>query len=124
MFDQKDCWFNNNIRNFFNIDIYNYPFNTNQGHCLINQDQYRVLVYRQENLRNNHEMINFWLNTSDILLVSENESKTKWYYDLYKKLLENIKFSQEILDKVYDNKKIRHFYSDTEISNFYKYYLS
>ena len=69
-------------------------------------------------------MINSWLNTNDILLVSENESKTKWYYDLYKKLLENIKFSQEILDKVYDNKKIRYFYSDTEISNFYKYYLS
>ena len=124
MFDQKDCWFNNNIRNFFNIDIYNYPFDTDQGHIIINQDQYRVLVYRQENLKNNHEMINSWLNTNDILLVSENESKTKWYYDLYKKLLENIKFSQEILDKVYDNKKIRYFYSDTEISNFYKYYLS
>jgi hypothetical protein len=124
MFDQNDCWFNNNIRNFFDIDIYNYSFDTSQGYILINQDKYRTLVYRQENLRDNHKMINSWLNTNDILLVSENESKTKWYYDLYKQLLKNIKFSQEILDKVYDNKKIRHFYSDTEISNFYKHYLS
>lgn len=124
IFDSNNCWFNNNIRKFFNIDIYNYPFDPKKGYTIINQNQYKILVYRQENLNENHAMINDWLGTNQVRLHKENESTTKWYYELYHEVKKNIHIPKIILDQIFQNKKIRHFYSDTEISNFYQKYMS
>jgi hypothetical protein len=51
-------------------------------------------------------------------LYHSNVGNNKYYYDVYQEFKNTIRIPQWYIDKMYDFKYMRHFYSETEIEAF------
>lgn len=109
-------WFDTEIKELFDVDVFDHPFDHNRGYTLIEQGNVRLLVFRLED-------VNRTLNDGlRLLLGSEykdwegqaNVGEKKQSGDQYRSLLESFKMRASICDKVYSSRYARHFYTDQE----------
>jgi len=121
---EENCWFDNNIKKYFDIDVYEHNL---QNDCLIlSNNNVEILLYKYERLSSYADSL-----ISNFLSIKDNSFSLKnqnpyLQSQLKEKIIEfkmNLKLSKNDLDCIFDNKKIRHFYRDEEIKNFLSRYL-
>jgi len=123
-FDEMDnyvnTWFDKELKEVFNIDIYRYPFNYSKGYITITQRKNSVLLLRYEDLKDNFDStIPAFLNLDKpIRVIYSNDATRKWYADSYRYVLNNIKIPKKVCERIYSTRYVKYFYSEEMISKF------
>lgn len=109
-------WFDDELRETLGIDVYAQPFPKEQGYIELRNGPFELLVLRTE-LPDAEKAfaIQQYLDLRQFEIVRENESKHKWYADLYTHFKQNLGLPQDHIDAVCAAKYTQHFYSDREI---------
>lgn len=109
-------WFDEELKQVFGIDVYEYPFDYEKGFTIINKDNIQVLVIRLENLSNCFaEAVSNLLDSSqDIQLINRNLSKNKRHFSAYKTCKQKIVLPETVCQKICDSRYVKHFYSEDE----------
>ena len=111
-------WFDLQLKKYFDIDIYKYPFDKKSGYTIIKEGNLEVLVLRLENIKMLENVIGEFVEVENFKLVNANEAKNKIYKYLYKHIRENINLPKEYFDCYIHNKKALHFYTREELQVF------
>ncbi len=113
-------WFDNEIKKHLGIDVYDYEFDKNSGFSIINDRNINLLIIKMEKLRENgEEAIKNFLGLENFNLEEHNLSADKWYSNLLKDFRNQISYSQNFADNLYNSKYLQHFYTEDEIKEFY-----
>ena len=113
--DTEFDWFDQEIRRFTGIDIFDYPFDRVKGYGLIRQGEWEILVLKTEKLSDNEKVIGEFAGIPNFKLKNDNVAGKKPYRYLYANLKHDLKISREIVEYYYtDNERMDHFYTEEE----------
>ncbi|WP_375534268.1 putative capsular polysaccharide synthesis family protein [Alteribacillus sp. HJP-4] len=112
-------WFHEEFKKAWNVDIYAYPFNKEEGHAVIEKDNMEILLLKMEKLDDSEEVLREFLELDHFSLIKDNMSEKKWYHSVYKEFKSMIKPSEEYINKLYSTSYMKHFYSNEE-QKYYK----
>lgn len=117
--DTPLVWFDLELKPFFGIDVYSEPFPEEKGYKIYSNATTELLLLKAEELNYcfSNAMWDF-LSVKDICLKSTNQASQKIYSNIYKQFIERIVLPQWYIDKMYESKLVRHFYSEREIQSF------
>jgi len=119
--DYTCTWFDNELKKVFGFDVYAVKFDYEKGYNIFETEHAGILLIRLENLsKYGPEAMRKFLGIQDPQLVNANEGTEKFDKQVYHQLLERISFPETTLDKVYNSRYSRHFYTDAEILAFKK----
>lgn len=111
-------WFDYEIKQLFDIDIYQYPFDKKKGYSIIKKNNVEILVLKMEQLAYLEKVISDFAGNMEIHLNKVNEGQNKLYSYTYKELKNTICLNRDYFDYYYDNnERLKHFYTDDEINN-------
>lgn len=112
-------WFNDEIKQVFEVDIYKYPFDCEKGYAVIEKGNISILVLKLEKLNALESVIGKFVQAEDFQLVNANEAKDKPYRYMYEEFKQNVKLPQSYVDSYYKgNPYMDHFYSEEEKEGF------
>ena len=111
-------WFDLQLKNYFDIDVYKYPFDKKTGYTIIKEGHLEVLVLRLENMKMLENVIGEFVEVKNFRLVNANESRNKIYKYLYNYVKENIVLPKEYFDCYMNNEKALHFYTREDLQGF------
>lgn len=104
-------WLDRNIKHFFGINVYDYPF-PEQGYATYENGAYRVLLMKAEIKDSDKEAaIRQFLNLSAFKLENTNVGSEKAYAGLYHDFKNKARFPKAYLDELIDTPYFRHFYT-------------
>ena len=118
-----DCnpltWFDNELKSVFKIDVFDSNFPVEKGFKIYDNAYANVLLIRLEDLdRCASAAFNRFLGLKGIKILPRYLGSEKAYADIYRKFLDRIIIPPSYLEKVYQSKICRHFYTDVELSEF------
>ncbi|KPA09281.1 family 2 glycosyl transferase [Candidatus Magnetomorum sp. HK-1] len=124
-FDEKidyACnWFDKEIKDVFEFDIFSNEFDKNQGYQIYSTKYSDILILRLENLSACHKKaFKEFLGIPNFTLLHDNTGKNKWYSEIYDQILKEIDISDYVLDKIYHSRYASHFYTKKECIDFKK----
>ncbi|MDJ0662083.1 MAG: putative capsular polysaccharide synthesis family protein [Crocosphaera sp.] len=109
-------WFDRNIKNIFNIDVFSQEFPKDQGYKIFTRENVEVLLIRTEDIDSKiEEAMKKFMNLEDFNLINANIAKKKKYAKKYKKFQQIINLPESYIDEMYNSKYAQHFYSEEEI---------
>jgi len=112
-------WFDREFLPTTGVNIYDYPFDKEEGYAVIQTERYDILVLQCEMLKNNLLRIQEFLGLSKPFELAQlNVGDNKWYRLLYKEFKKNYRPSKELVDTLYSSQFMKHFYSKTDIKKF------
>lgn len=113
-------YFEYEFKQNLNIDIYNYPFNKDEGYDIIKCENMEIFIYQLEKLNSIYKNLLDFLNikNKETNLVTYFRAEERWDAKYYKETVKNIQISQEYFDTCYNSPYVKHFYSDTDIEKF------
>ena len=118
LFDWSD-WFDRQVRNPFGIDVYSRPFPREVGFDVFEGPRVRLLLLRLESLDScGDAAFRRFLNIPSLRPGRRNESEGKEYKELYKRFRREAVIPEEVLDRMYESRMGRHFYTDEELDRF------
>lgn len=109
-------WFDRELKEVFDINVYDYPYNHEDGYLIICVGTVEVLLIRAEDLdRSFQEAIGKFLNLdASIELKLANIGSDKKFAVSYKHVKKNIILSANACEKIYQSEYARHFYTENE----------
>jgi hypothetical protein len=107
-------WFDLELKPFIGIDVFKNAFSTEQGYAVYENRFARVLVYRFEVLDRLPGLLQTFLNWNIPTLMESNIGAKKAYAEQYRHVRENLRLPKEFVTSLYDDKLMRHFYSEAE----------
>ena len=111
-------WFDNEMKQTFNLDIYKHSFEKKKGFKIYKKNETNLLLYRLEDLsRVYSEGIKQLLGLNSKQLLSGNIKSDK---TLYKQFIKKIRIPDNLLEKYYKSKYFENFYSDQDKARFLK----
>ncbi|ACK64155.1 conserved hypothetical protein [Rippkaea orientalis PCC 8801] len=112
-------WLDRHITNVFGIDILGKDFPKNKGYQIFKTDNIEILLIRMEdiNLKIVEAMREF-MNIENFTLSKVNIGDEKKYANKYQQFKQSINLPESYLNKMYNSKYTKHFYSENEIENF------
>lgn len=114
-----DEWFEKELVGIFGFDPFVKKFNTKLGYQLYKKDKYEILILRLENANDIFPVaIKKLLGIKNVQMVHESDLTTKKYIGEKYKILKQLKYPEEFVNKVYDLKYVNHFYTKAEIEEF------
>jgi len=120
-FVHKDplVWFDVELKRFTGIDVYEFDFSHEKGFRIYENEDFRVLLIRLENLNAciSEAMDNF-MGIKKFTLINENVSDHKEYAKFYKELKRRITLPDDYIEEMYASKMAAHFYTESELQNF------
>ncbi len=118
-FDSKiESFFDLQFKPFWNIDIYEYPFEKERGYSVYHIGNLNIMIYQLEKINFLEKEIGEFLKIKNFKLVRVNDSVDKWYLNVYKKAKKELKLDKNYFEKCYSGKFMKHFYSDEDIAIF------
>jgi hypothetical protein len=112
-------WFDREFAPALGIDVYDEAFDPACGYAVLSRPAVRVLLARQENLRDAPEVLGSFLGRPDAVPVpARNEGASKEYAARYRDFLSNVRLPAAVLDQAYNSRYARHFYADGELEQF------
>ena len=92
---------------------------------MLEKSKYKVFLIKLEKL-NEDKTLSALSNFCDerIEVSNTNRASQKWYSGVYKDFKNNIKPTENFLDKIYSTKTCQHFYSEQEINLLKDKYLN
>jgi hypothetical protein len=114
-------FFDRELKAVFGVDVYNNDFPKSTGYQIFNDKIADVLLIRLEDInRCAGEAFKRFLNIDNFKLKNENVGSDKLYSELYTRFKQQITFPKSYIDRFYNSKFMRHFYSKEEIKRFLK----
>jgi len=112
-------WFDREFAPALAIDVFGEAFDPALGHAVISRKSARVLLLRQENLRDAPQVLGEFLGFPEPISVpARNEAAGKEYAARYREFLRSVRLPPAVLDQAYGSRYARHFYSDEELGQF------
>ena len=116
-------WFDVELKHALDIDVYEVTFPAQKGFSIIENSHVKLLLLRMEDLNRCAEQAFYeFLGLENFSLKKGNYGEDKYYAMIYKSFLDYIKIPEEYFLKLYESKFCRHFYLESEIANFKKYW--
>ena len=117
--DQICSWFDKEIKDVFQFDVFSAPFDTINGYKIFSSSYSDILIMRLEDLAAccQKAMYDF-LGIENFVLIDKNKGEKKWYADLYNQSLNTIKIPEFYLDQIYNSRFAKHFYTSEELQTF------
>lgn len=111
-------WFDEELKYFMGIDLFNYPFDKEKGALYIKEGKIELLVLTAEKLNFNKDIIVKFINNESFEFINSNVSNEKWYSEINKNFKDNYKISFQKYEHFYSSKTVNYFYSKEDILNF------
>ena len=116
-------WLNTELKSFFGIDVFEYPFDHEKGFSIISKGNVDLLTIRTENLNKCFKnAIKDFIGIDNITMINENVGEHKHYSNLYKFIKDKFVLKEAYANDIYNSntmsKVVNHFYSDNEVKNF------
>lgn len=112
-------WYQQQIYNVFDINIFNQPFPKERGYELYQGSKTDLLLIKLECLNHCHQLaFKEWLGVEHFSLVKANIAENKIYTDLYRAFNNKVVVSNEMMERMHALEYVRHFYTDNEITEF------
>ncbi len=112
-------WFDRYLKPVFDFDIYSHEFDKEKGYQIYHSKDADILCHKLEKLKDCHkEAFEEFLGIKDFPLVNDNSSSARYYGELYKKTVHNLTVPDDVLDRIYACRTVRHFYSEKEVEGF------
>lgn len=124
--DYATQWFNREINDIFQFDIYKYKFDQKKGYHIYEIKNADILVIRLENLTTCFDiaMKSLLRSSKEYKLKLYNVGEEKIYNQLYNSVKTKIKIPLSVLDRIYSSCYAKTFYSENEISQFKKRWMA
>jgi hypothetical protein len=108
-------WLEHELSGMLDIDVYASPFPTDKGYAIYHSDRADVLLFRLRDLnRSVTQAVHEFLGFQDFCLNNANVGDRKAYADVYQAFKASIVFPSAFLDRMYDSRFARHFYTESE----------
>ena len=112
-------WFDKEFEPLYGLDVFNTPFDMDQGYAIYRNDFADVLLLKLESLdRSVAGAFREFLGIDDFRLVTTNTAENKEYAHVYRSFRMQLALPDDYLDQVYDSRMARHFYTPEEIAVF------
>lgn len=112
-------WFDTEINQTLDIDVYEYLFPKDIGYLSIIKENIELLIIKVEiDDSIKEKAISEFLGIEDFKLVNSNVAKEKEYGKTYRAFTQNINLPQSYLEILYNSEYMKHFYNDAEIESF------
>lgn len=115
-------WFEHEFKSALGLDLRSEPLDSGQGWFILEKGNLRVLALRLEDLEQVfHEAAGRLLGRNaplDAPFVRTNLARERDYYPEYLQVRERLKLPEKILDALYSDPYVRHFYALDEIARF------
>lgn len=114
-------WFDDELKAYFDVDIYSVPFDKVSGYTIINAPNFDLLIMRLEDLSFAFDkaMTQFTGVNGWEIGPGENTAGDKFYSQMYKRFKEQVVIAPSVLSKVYNSKYFNHFYSPKDKERFF-----
>ena len=119
-FDYVNQWFDRELKAVFGIDVFAEPFPIDTGFALYRKDRVEALVIRHEDLSTTGpQAIGAFLGLGGRLEIKKAPlSEGPKDVSPYCEVLERVRLSDELCQKIYSGKLVRHFYNQDMIDAF------
>ncbi|MFP5272239.1 putative capsular polysaccharide synthesis family protein [Coleofasciculus sp.] len=118
-------WFNFELKDHLNVDLFAASTLAGRNYYIDNTKLARVLWLKLESLNDSYQSaFKDFLGIQNFNLVQANVGLNKRYKNLYKIFLRNVNLPVDYLDNIYQTELVRHFYSKSEIEQFYQRWKS
>lgn len=116
-------WFDQEIKELFGIDIFDFEFDKKNGAVIINEGDIQILLMTLEKLKNQEAKLASFLGIEEISLSSTNRSEKKNYNRKYNQFMNQIEIPDNYIKEMYESKYMKHFYTQDEINDFKKKWI-
>ena len=114
-------WFDREMNNIFDFDIFNFEFDKNSGFNVYNINGVSKLVFKIEKFKDiAKKQIGNFVNDNEFEIINDNISTEKEYKKLYKEFCSSIILPKEFIEYQYSSKYAKFFYTNKELNNFSK----
>lgn len=104
-------WFDQELKYYFEVDIFQHRFDKETGHALIKTKNIEVLLLTSESINQNVQNIAEFVNHKHLDLTNGNISEKKWYSGIYKEFTRAYTIPIGEAEKIYNSKTVKHFYN-------------
>lgn len=112
-------WFDKEFKNYLNIDVYENPFPHEKKYQIIKKGMTEILLMRTEDLSTLfYDAMKDFMGINFKKMIDANVGKNKEYSKLYTTFKNSLPVTKNELDKRYNTKYTRHFYTNDEILQF------
>jgi hypothetical protein len=113
-------WFDKELKRTFNVDVFDYPFDTDAGYAIIKRNNIHVLIIRLENLDQvlSGALEHFMGVQHSPIIARANVRAQTSHADMYTKVRNKIVLPRSACVRVYSSRFARHFYSQAELDSF------
>ena len=111
-------WFKDEFEKLTGVDIFKYSFDQKSGYQIIKERNIEVLVLTLEKLSDNEDIIKEFLNAPNFSLENKNIGEKKKYNSQYSDFKRNFIPTATLLEYLYHNKVVNHFYDKEQIDDF------
>jgi hypothetical protein len=113
-------WFEREFNKTLQIDVYSEPFSMLGWKTYFHQS-YHILIMQAELMdHQKEEVIRGFTGMINFQLENYNISSQKWYSHLFKNFQEKLVIPQDYAEKMLNSKFTQHFYTASQIEQFYK----
>ena len=125
-FEKGDMeWFDEQIKRFFKINIFDYPFDIESGYSIVKQGNIEILLIKMEKLSELEDVRGEFLGIKDFKLQKNNIGEEKPYRFALQEYKKSFSLSQEELENIYYKfVYTRYFYSEEERRDFYNKWVN
>jgi hypothetical protein len=110
-------WFDMEMKNSLNIDVYDYDFPKKEGYLYLAKESLELLIMKCEIPDSTKEhVLSDFLNINNFSLKRNNTAQNKDYYKVYQKFIKRINLPRSYIDMMCDSKYMNHFYEYSEIA--------
>lgn len=121
---QEFQWFDGQMKKFFQIDVFEYPFDRYKGYSIIKKGNIELLLLKMERINELENIIGGFLGIEQFHLCRENVSEEKAYRFALREYKRCFSISQARLEEIYLNdERMKHFYTEEERSDLYMKWL-
>lgn len=123
-----DKWFKQELEKFFNINVYKEPFDHSKGYKIYSINGHDILIIRLENAKDKlEEAMREFIKISGINMsccgVYENRKVGNDFIQKYKDI-KSMNFPLDFINKNYNLKYSKHFYTKNEIESYKKGWIN
>lgn len=109
-------WFDRELKQFCGIDVYAHPFDSRKGFAVYENQKARVLMLRMEDLDHcfHEAMQTFFGLGVQVPMIRNNERTHQGEGSVYADLKKEVHLPRGLLEEIYKDSRVRHFYGDQE----------
>jgi hypothetical protein len=122
--EAPSIWYDTHFKPVFGLDVFDTPFDPEQGYQIYRTDTADVLLIRLEDFnRVLSSSLSAFLDLRIAGIQDANISADKSYSRTYRRFRDRIDLPVDYVDRIYGSRFARHFYSQSELDRFRKRWL-